>query len=143
MIGTPVVHICDPIFRKSLSEDPFFYRAWRWEVDMFNMDDGANGAYMLKRFGSLGLVGTEPGAYPIKPDPNTGNMPGLVFNPGGDRVGIVSSPALAEAVKSCGPGSVGFAIDVRKDTSFAAILHFDPRSRPIGTERVISHQRMN
>lgn len=143
MVGTPVVHLCDPIYRQTLSEDPFFCRTWRWEVDMFNMDDGANAEYMLERFRSLGLVGIKPGAYPIKPDPTTGNMPGLVFNPGGQRLGLVSPPALAEAVKSCGPGSVGFAIDVRKGTSFAAILHFDPTSRPTGTERAVPRRRMN
>jgi hypothetical protein len=145
MVGTPVVHVCDPIYRNTLSEDPVFCRTWRWEVDTFSMgeDQGANADYMLERFRSLGFLAMERGAYPVKPDPTTGNMPGLVFNAGGQRVGVVSPAALAEAVKSCGPGSVGFAIDLRKGTSFAAILHFEPMSRLTAAERVVPRRRMN
>jgi hypothetical protein len=140
MVGTPVVHVCDPIYRKTLSEDPAFCRTWRWEVDMFSMgdDQAANADYMLERFRSLGFLEVEQAAYPVKPDPTSGNMPGIVFNSRGDRVGVVSPPVLAEAVKSCGSGSVGFAIDLRKGTSFATILHFDPMSRPTATEHALT-----
>jgi hypothetical protein len=145
MVGIPVVHVCDPIYRKTLSEDPDFCRTWRWEVDMFCMseDQEANAVYMMERFTSLGLSEIKRGIYPIKPDPTTGNMPGLVFKPGGERVGVVSSPALAEAVKSCGPGSFGFALDIREGASFAAILQFEPTSKLTGSEHAIPRRRVN
>lgn len=124
MVGIPIVHVCEPSFRKMLSDDVSFARTWRWELDLFALDENeeAHAAYMIGRFEYFGLTEVERKASPIKPDPVSGNMPGLVFNSRGAQVGVVSAPALAEAVKSCGPGSVGFVVDIWQGTSFAALL---------------------
>lgn len=131
-VDIPVVHVGSPNQRNSLSSGSSFCRTWRWEVDMFSIEsDGANAAYMMERFQHLGLQDTKRGGYPAKPDPKTGYLPGVVFDPGGNKVGYVSPPALAEAVKSCGPGSSGFAIDLYRDgPSFSVLLRFEPAANP-------------
>jgi hypothetical protein len=141
MVDTPVVHIGSPDYRKVLSEDPFFCQAWRWEVDLFRIAeaDEANTEYMFERFSSLGLLDMEPGGNPAKPDPKTGNLPGMVFDSSGNRIGRVSAAALVEAVKSCGPGSIGFATDIRGKKMFSVLLRFEPAA----TVRAESLSRQN
>lgn len=130
-VGTPVVHICDPTFREKLTQEPIFCRAWRWEMDMFCMDDDEDGNpdYMLERFHSLGLSAPNPSGYPIRPDPSTGFFPAMLFSASGDRMGAVSPTALAEALKSCGAGSCALILDVRESASYAALVHFEPTAR--------------
>ena len=144
MVGIPVVHVCEPNFRKMLSDDVSFARTWRWELDLFALDENeeANAAYMIGRFEYFGLTDVGRNAYPIKPDPVSGNMPGLVFNSLGVQ-GVVSAPALAESVKSCGPGSVGFVVDIWQGTSFAALLHFDPTSRRTARDRSVTRRELH
>lgn len=67
-VGTPVVHIGSPDFRKLLSECPRFCQTWRWEIDMFSIDQDheTDVAYFLERCSLLGLTDIGPGAYPAK-----------------------------------------------------------------------------
>lgn len=138
MVGTPVVHVGGASYKKVLSQCPVFSQTWRWEVDLFSLgsDEGASDDYTLERLDSLGLLDIALEAPSSQQNLETGNIPGgVVVDPCGNRFALVSVPELVAAVKSCGPGSFGLAMDIPErgeGSCRIALLSYEPAARRSG-----------